>query len=211
MTCSLKMLTLIHLIVLFAPLGKSVVASSQPIQYGVDYTSPIHHYLDKKTNPQYAQFYEDMISGCYKTFSKRECDATERARMDMNLRQPAEQHNYTQIGFKKMKLPAAAWEPLKAFYEQNKHNQHIEIWPRGYTYVNTWDSPSYMISLEDRSLRGGLVVKDQVWSGVKSVIEEWTGKEITPTSMYGIRIYRDKAILATRKSNLTSIYHLHMY
>ncbi len=119
--------------------------------------------------------------------------------MEMNLDQPAKQHNYTDIGFKKLRLPKEAWDPLIAFYEQNKNNQHLETWPRGYTYVNTWDSPSYMISLEDRSLRGGLVVKQQVWDGVKAVIEEWTGKTLTPTSMYGIRVYRDKAILATRE------------
>ncbi len=98
-----------------------------------------------------------------------------------------------------MRVPPAAWEPLLAFYEQNKNNQHIESWPRGYTYVNTWESPSYMISLEDRSLRGGLVVKQQIWDGVQPIIEEWTGKKITATSMYGIRVYRDKSILATRE------------
>ena len=34
----------------------------------------------------------------------------------MNLDQPSHQHNYTEIGFKKLKAPKAAWEPLLKFY-----------------------------------------------------------------------------------------------
>ena len=34
----------------------------------------------------------------------------------MNIDQPAHQYNYTDIGFKKMKAPKAAWEPLIKFY-----------------------------------------------------------------------------------------------
>jgi hypothetical protein len=52
-----------------------------------------------------------------------------------------------------------------------------------------------MISFEDRSLRGGVNVKEQIWNGVKPVIEEWVGKKIKPTSLYGIRLYKDGAIL----------------
>ena len=56
-----------------------------------------------------------------------------------------------------------------------------------------------MISFEDRSLRGGFDVKEAIWAGVKPVIEEWVGRKIKPTSMYGIRLYKDKAILNPRK------------
>lgn len=28
------------------------------------------------------------------------------------------------------------------------------------------------------------------------VISEWTGQELTPTSLYGIRVYKDGAVLA---------------
>ena len=53
---------------------------------------------------------------CYSKFSKRECKANEDARIHMNLDQPSHQHNYTEIGFKKLKAPKAAWEPLLKFY-----------------------------------------------------------------------------------------------
>ena len=37
-------------------------------------------------------------------------------------------------------------------------------------------------------------------AGVKPIIEEWTGQKIEPTSLYGIRVYKEGAVLATRKS-----------
>lgn len=174
-------------------------------EYGVDISFPIHHYIDNSKAPFFAKRYADMMKGCYDKFSRRECDATERARMDMNLNQPRSQHNYTEIGFKKVRAPAAAWEPLIAFYEANKDAEKLEDWPRGNTYVNSWDSPSYMVSLENRSLRGGLAVKQQVWAGVKPVLEEWTGQKLEPTSLYGIRVYKDGAMLSTRTSTQITI------
>jgi prolyl 4-hydroxylase len=174
--------------------------AADPTDYGVDISFPIHHYLDKDKAPVGYKRYEELMNGCYAKFSKRECDATERARLDMNKRQPASQHNYTEIGFKKLKAPKAAWDPLIAFYQMYKDDFKPENWPRGNTYVNNWEVPTHMISLEDRALRGGLNVKDKVWSGLKPILEEWTGKKLEPTSLYGIRVYHEKAILSTRKS-----------
>jgi hypothetical protein len=57
---------------------------------------------------------------CYETFSKKECDATENARIEMNLEQTRSNHNYTEMGFKKMKVPTETWKIIKEFYEQNK-------------------------------------------------------------------------------------------
>lgn len=50
-----------------------------------------------------------------------------------------------------------------------------------------------------QSLRGGLSLKQRIWDGIKPIISEWVGKELTDTSLYGIRVYREGAILATRK------------
>jgi hypothetical protein len=57
-----------------------------------------------------------------------------------------------------------------------------------------------MTSFEDRSLRGGVDLKQQIWNGLRPVLEEWTGKKLKPTSLYGVRVYHRGAILATRKS-----------
>jgi prolyl 4-hydroxylase len=37
------------------------------------------------------------------------------------------------------------------------------------------------------------------------VLEEWTGHKLEPTSMYGIRVYSDNSVLATRKHCNASI------
>lgn len=116
----------------------------------------------------------------------------------MNLEQAATQHNYTKIGFLKLKTPAAAWDPIRNFYEQNVKAAKTENWPRGNTYVNHWAAPSQMVSFDDGNLRGsGQSIKDKIWDGVRPVIEEWTGKSLKETSLYGIRIYTNGSILAT--------------
>lgn len=140
---------------MFASKQKEPQLSIEPIytgDYGVDISAPIHHYIDQHKSPLGKQRYEDMIKGCYTKYSQYECDATERARMEMNMRQCATQHNYTEIGFKKTKTPASAWEPLIEFYEQHKHEAKPENWPKGNTYVNHWDSPSQMVSIAEISV-----------------------------------------------------------
>lgn len=99
--------------------------------YGVDTSTPVHHYLTQQKSPKAKKRYDDMLYGCYKLYSKIDCDSTERTRLEMNLRQPASQHNYTEIGFKKMKVPKEAWEPLIAFYEEHKNEGKPEKWPKG--------------------------------------------------------------------------------
>jgi len=168
--------------------------------YGVDKTFPIHHYLDKGT--QYDKRYRDSIAGCYKKYSQRECDANEQARIEMNLNQPSHQYNYSEIGFKKLRVPEIAWEAIKKFYETNKNAEVPEKWPRGNTYTNSWDVPTYMISFENKNLRGGIDTKQHIWNTLRPIIEDWTGHKLTETSLYGIRVYKRGAVLATHVDRL---------
>jgi hypothetical protein len=55
-----------------------------------------------------------------------------------------------------------------------------------------------MISFEESSFRDGMQAKQLLWKLCQPVIEEWVGRKVEPTSLYGIRVYKDKAILATR-------------
>lgn len=60
-----------------------------------------------------------------------------------------------------------------------------------------------MTSVEDSKLRGaGLQLKNKIWEAAKSVIEEWTGMEQKPISMYGIRTYTEGAILSPHVDRL---------
>ena len=168
--------------------------------YGVDTSFPIHHRT--KAGTHFGNRYRSLMKGCYDTFSQRECDVNEDARIEMNLQQPKNQYNYTEIGFKKLKVPENIWKIIQEFWEENKHKEKLEKWPRGNTYVNNWESPTYMVSFEDKSLRGGIAMKDQIWTAMKPIISEWTGKELVATSLYGIRVYKDKAVLATHVDRL---------
>ena len=165
--------------------------------YGVDVTTPIHHYLNE--NSHYGKVYNDFMEGCYTKYSKRECDMTEEQRIAMNLNQPKMQFNYTETGFLKMKVPEGVWTIVKDFYERNKNHKLIENWPRGNTYVNHWDAPTEFISVENSALvGGGDNLKAKIWNGIKPVLEDWVDQELSPTSLYGIRIYRSGATLSTR-------------
>jgi prolyl 4-hydroxylase len=172
--------------------------ASDPPEYGVDCSFPIHYGIDRKACPYFYDQYEKTMKGCHKLYSKAECDENENARLEMNLAQAKSQHNYTQIGFKHTRTPKSAWEPLNEFYQKFKSQKKIEKWYRGATIVNTWDAPSYMVSFEDPDFKGGQLVKQRIWDGVRPIIEEWVGHKIQPTSLYGIRLYTDGSVLATR-------------
>jgi prolyl 4-hydroxylase len=59
-------------------------------------------------------------------------------------------------------------------------------------------NPTYILSVEDSQLRGGgYGLKQQIWNAAKDIISEWTGQELTPVSLYGIRTYKEGAMLAT--------------
>eukprot|EP01041_Mallomonas_annulata_P003565 gene3565-7091_t len=164
--------------------------------YGVDVSYPIHHYLDPTT---YAgKRYTALMEGCYAQYDKESCDANEDSRLIMNLEQPSTQYNYTELGFKKMKIPSEVWEALNGFWQQHKDAPpNVEEWYLGNTITNHWESPMYMVSVENSSLAGaGPELKQTIWDGVKPVLEEWVGHKLIPTSMYGIRIYTDKSVLA---------------
>lgn len=162
---------------------------------------PIHYGIDK--NSIQGKRYNDLMAGCAKAYSQRECVATENTRLKMSRDQPASQYNYTELGFKKIRTPERVFEVIRNFFETNKDKKHAEKWGRGYTYTNHWQSPTYMVSTEDSHLRGaGGSLKSKIWSEIQPIIEEWTGHSIRPTSLYGIRIYTDGAVLATHVDRL---------
>lgn len=71
-----------------------------------------------------------------------------------------------------------------------------ERWPDGNTYTNSWKAPTYMVSVDDTRLRGsGSHLKRKLWNAAQDILEEWTDEDLEPTSMYGIRVYTDGAIL----------------
>jgi len=209
----------------------SIRSEDEPVEYGVDVSSPVHRYkisnnypwlphnVDPKNNPTPPEYegmpiqwlgnkqeeYDKMIAGCSKLYPKpkRICLQSELDRVDMGLRQPSSMQNYTDLGFKKIKTPPAVWKLIKNFWENNKEKKMPENWPKGNTYVNHWDSPTHMISVENKQLRGGgQILKQAIWDSARDTIQEWTGEELTECSLYGIRVYSEGAVLATHVDRL---------
>lgn len=189
----------IYLFLIQKIVGAVVDLSKDPPEYGVDCSYPIHYGISQKNCPYFYDRYQTMMKGCFKAYSQSECEANENDRLRMNRDQPKTQHNYTVIGFKHVKTPKPAWDAIIKFYQMNKDNAKTEKWYRGNTIVNTWESPSEMVSFENPSFRGGIAIKQIIWEAVRPVIEEWVGRKVEPTSLYGIRIYRAGSILATRE------------
>jgi hypothetical protein len=54
----------------------------------------------------------------------------------------------------------------------------------------------------DRDINDGQRMKTQLWNDVKPIIEEWTGKVLKESSLYGIREYSNGSILATHVDRL---------
>ena len=60
-----------------------------------------------------------------------------------------------------------------------------------------------MVSVEDQKLRGGgRALKKAIWDSARETISEWTGQELTECSLYGIRVYKENAVLATHVDRL---------
>jgi prolyl 4-hydroxylase len=193
--------------------------------YGVDVSFPVHHITFAQDQPlgDRQKLYDDFMAGCRRHYSgnSQACDVTEEDRVEMSVRQPASMQvrvnclyrrrrhdpcpdcfllplqNYTSTGFKKVQAPANVFDLLSSYWNTHYDRREQEKWFSGSTYVNHWKAPTYMVNVEETSLRGGgQTLKRQIWEGVRPILEEWTGMELEPSSMYGIRQYTEGAILS---------------
>ena len=165
--------------------------------------------------PEANERYHNYIQGCvdfYNTVTDtnksrkgQRCLDNEEERIEMTLRQPQSVYNYTKMGFTKMRAPDQVFKLLKEFYDNNIGNEKPENWIPGNIYTNHWSSPSYMLSVEDSKLNGGgFVLKQHIWNAARDTIEAWTGHKQAECSLYGIRIYREGAMLAPHVGTLLS-------
>ena len=147
------------------PDAEDLAAEAAGVEYGVDVSYPIHHGLIEGTW-QWKRWHASM-DGCAKKYSQRSCESNERSRMQLNRVQPPLQVNYTELGYAKLKCPEKAWKALREFWDRYKGREMEEAWPSGNTYTNHWSTPTYMVSMEDGRLRGGLDLKKQIWNEVR--------------------------------------------
>jgi hypothetical protein len=199
--------------------------TSATTSYGLDVSFPIHGrvstnylHLDHNRDPsrwdstpsQYQgmpiqplgdrqQLYLNHLEGCrraYAPLDSYKCDSFEYDRMIMNRRQPQSMKNLTEIGFQKIRAPPHLKELIEEFWNKNSNKDKEENWGVGNTYLNHWDSPTTLVSVDDIGLRGsGTKLKEHIWAAASAVMEEWTHQELQPCSLYGIRVYHEGAIM----------------
>lgn len=171
--------------------------------FGVDVSFPMQHAHVSQTEKPFSDsimpFYNEFMQGCRDYYQKRGelCDESERARLNLNLLQPAAMQNYTSAGYAKVQLPQNVMKLLVDFWENNQGEEKEEQWPAGNTYVNHWKFPTYMLSIGDRKLKGGgSDLKRALTESIQPILEAWTGQSLVFTSAYGVRIYKNDAVLS---------------
>jgi prolyl 4-hydroxylase len=184
-----------------AGLTTMVQAQERTADYGADCSYPIHSKEwrcgdllgDRK------KVYDEYMDGCRKRYGDKggRCDFTEDERLEMSVRQPQSMVNFTSSGYKKIKAPKEVFDLLLDYWEENKDDSKLENWPVGNIYTNHWAAPTYLVSVEDKTIRGdGYQLKQKIWEAAKTTIEEWTGMEQKPISLYGIRKYTNGSVLS---------------
>mmetsp|Transcript_40120 Transcript_40120/g.72275 ORF Transcript_40120/g.72275 Transcript_40120/m.72275 type:complete len:371 (-) Transcript_40120:164-1276(-) len=188
--------------------------------YGVDVSFPIHYNFmghDGQTDRTTSVFGSDRIStyynyivGCIEKYTPTNqghlCRHNENTRLEYNLQQPRAVQNHTELGFKKVRLSDETWSMLQEFWtniriEHETDNDDVafpeglsgENWPTGNTYVNYWDRPTKMTSIQvDAKLTSS------IWQEANDRMREWIphAQLFTRSDIYGIRIYRNGHILA---------------
>lgn len=173
---------------------------------GVDHSWPTQqHTAESSTNnDRYVQFME----GCYQLYGKAVCDANERERIALNLAQPALQTNFTSAGYAKVRLSDAAFRLLQDFWDRH-HETHLrnEAWSRGSVYVNHWEASTQLLLLDDPVIGWSAADRQFLQHEVESVLSRWSGTPLTPTSLYGIRVYTRNSILAPHIDRYVRLKH----
>ena len=183
--------------------------------YGVDVSFPMHsawaddilhieEYPQKSANRTIQPlgdrktFYKNYMMGCREFYGSKSqsCDQNERDRISMSRNQPKVMQNYTDIGFKKIQAPADVMGLLQKFWRANRQLQVLEKWATGNTYTNHWESPTYMVNVENPYLRGGGEdLKAKIWESARDIVQWWIGESLATSSVYGIRVYQKGAVL----------------
>ncbi len=161
------------------------------------------------------EIYDTYMEGCKEYWGKefghrgegaKACTSFERSRFRHNLDQPHSMVNYTSLGYKKIKAPKDIFKLISNFWRANRHDQEEEEWSDGNSFVNYWDTPSTMVSVSNKNLvGGGSKLHDMIWNVTSDIISEWTGQKLVGSSVYGIRVYKEGAILAPHVDRLPLI------
>ncbi len=104
--------------------------------------------------------------------------------------------NYTRVGFNLARIPEALQQPLQAYYHENAAKAQAERVSGDFVYTEQGtQTASVLIDLSDNLRR---LVHQQM----QPILEQWAGCKLEPTFVYGIREYRNGAILTPHRDRL---------
>ncbi|GAC20168.1 prolyl hydroxylase family protein [Paraglaciecola arctica] len=96
---------------------------------------------------------------------------------------------YNKVGFVKERLPDWLFKQIVEFYKLNKALQVDEHIPGDFVYnINQGQKSSSLIELPEH-------LRETLHDTLKPMMEAWCGKTLEPTFVYGIRVYKNQAML----------------
>ncbi len=109
--------------------------------------------------------------------------------------------SFTDVGFVKVTTPSAVHRALRAAYDARIDRHGVEIADEVHMPTGTPD----FIDIED--------IKGQFSFALQSIHEDWSGQELVPSAVYGLRVYRHGQTLLPHTDSLethviSSIVHI---
>ena len=103
---------------------------------------------------------------------------------------------YTKTGMIAQSFPPALFQLIRTFYQENRLEAQDENVPGN--FISNADNNGHSSSLIELSPR----LKQQIHDAIKPLMEQWCGEKLEPTFVYGIRIYKEKAVLKPHRDRL---------
>jgi len=104
--------------------------------------------------------------------------------------------NYTRAGFKKFLAPRPLFDKILTFYNENKAAEKDE-YVEGYIFNAQAPGKSTSTTIELPE-----AMRTEIHDTLKPIVAAWSGKSVDPTFVYGIRIYKDKAVLKPHRDRI---------
>jgi prolyl 4-hydroxylase len=104
--------------------------------------------------------------------------------------------NYTKIGFEKFPVPKPLFKKVLKFYRENKSTQKDE-YVKGFIFnaLVPEKSTSTLIDMPN-------TLRAEIHEVLKPLVAAWCSKPVEPTFVYGIRTYKDKAVLKQHRDRI---------
>lgn len=115
---------------------------------------------------------------------------------DINERVP----NYTVSGLHKTKMPTELFEKVNLFYHENRESLADEHVQGGFIFGGNSAAKKRKTSSSVVNLTPAL--RHEVHDALKPLMEDWCGKSLEPTFVYGIREYHNGAVLKMHRDRI---------